>query len=68
MGKSVILVGKKKLYEKGPADAFCGCEKVKKLSGLVIESHLKIVNLQQLKGTQCRKLGLWKGVGGGGGQ
>ena len=30
----------------------------------MIESHLKIVNLQQLKGTQCRKLGLWKGGGG----
>ena len=36
-------------------------KKLRKFSGFVIYSYLKTVHLQQLKGVQSCKLGMWKG-------
>ena len=59
MGKTVISVGKK--AQKGLTDALHSCEK-SWVNGLVLWfiHILKTVHVQQLKGMQSSKLGMWK--------
>ena len=47
--------------EKVLKDEFYGFKKAKKTFYSVIDSYLKTVHLQQLKGMQSSKQGMWKG-------